>query len=238
MAGNWIKVEDSTPNKPEILKIARTLGVTKDDAFGKAMRFWLWIDAVCVDGRVDGVVSTDVDGVVGAYGFANALVSVGWLEFDDETEIVTIPNFEVHNGETAKKRALTNRRQSKWRNGRGANVDGCVDTSASTNASTREEKIRDKEKDKKESGSSRFVPPTLDEVREYVNTREVKINPQAFVDHYSANGWVRGKTKIKDWKACVRTWEQNQKSNKEANKPRDDRPRLENIADVLARQSR
>ena len=66
---------------------------------------------------------------------------------------------------------------------------------------------------------SRFVPPSVEEVSEYVNTREVKIDPQSFVDHYTANGWMRGKTKIKDWKACVRTWEKNQRKDEKQTRP-------------------
>jgi hypothetical protein len=148
MAGDWIKVEAATPNKPEILKVSRMLGITKDDAFGKVMRFWLWLDSVCVDGHVDGVVSTDVDAVVGTDGFANALKCVGWINFNDEDEIIETPNFDRHNGETAKKRALKNRRQKKWRE----KVDDPVDTAASTTASTREEKRR--EDSKKEEAPS------------------------------------------------------------------------------------
>ncbi len=56
-----------------------------------------------------------------------------------------------------------------------------------------------------------FVPPTVEEVAAYVATRPVKIDPQRFVDHYTANGWVQGRQgkPVKDWKACVRTWEGN-----------------------------
>lgn len=53
----------------------------------------------------------------------------------------------------------------------------------------------------------RFIPPSVEEVAAYCRERGNGIDPQEFVDHYTANGWVRGKTKIKDWKACVRTWE-------------------------------
>ncbi len=53
----------------------------------------------------------------------------------------------------------------------------------------------------------RFIPPSLQEVSDYCSERGNSVNPQKFLDHYEANGWVRGKTKIKDWKACVRTWE-------------------------------
>ena len=67
--------------------------------------------------------------------------------------------------------------------------------------------------DKKKKGRSRtpFIPPSVEEVSAYCKERGNFVNPESFVDHYTANGWVRGKTKISDWKACVRTWEKNQK---------------------------
>ena len=63
--------------------------------------------------------------------------------------------------------------------------------------------------------STRFTPPTVDEVRAYCRERENSIDPQHFVDYYEANGWVQGKGKpIKDWKATVRTWEGRDKPKK------------------------
>lgn len=58
----------------------------------------------------------------------------------------------------------------------------------------------------------RFTPPSLKEVTSYCQERKNQVDPQSFIDHYEANGWMRGKNKIKDWKACVRTWEKNSKS--------------------------
>ena len=52
-----------------------------------------------------------------------------------------------------------------------------------------------------------FKPPTVEEVAAYCQERQNGIDPQAFVDFYAASEWKRGNTKIKDWKACVRTWE-------------------------------
>lgn len=59
--------------------------------------------------------------------------------------------------------------------------------------------------------SKRFVPPSVDEVRVYCLERGNSVDPQRFVDYYSSNGWMVGKTKMKDWKAAVRTWEQREK---------------------------
>lgn len=56
--------------------------------------------------------------------------------------------------------------------------------------------------------STRFKPPTVDEVAQYCFERMNKVNPQKFVDYYTSNGWMVGKNKMKDWKAAVRNWEQ------------------------------
>jgi hypothetical protein len=59
-------------------------------------------------------------------------------------------------------------------------------------------------------GRSVFVVPTVDEVAAYCLERGNAVDPQVFVDHYTANGWkVGGKTPMKDWQASVRTWEKN-----------------------------
>lgn len=53
----------------------------------------------------------------------------------------------------------------------------------------------------------RFVKPTVEEIRAYCEERGNNIDPEYFYDHYEANGWMRGNTHMKDWKATVRTWE-------------------------------
>ncbi len=62
--------------------------------------------------------------------------------------------------------------------------------------------------------SSRFHPPTLEEVTAYCLERKNSVDPQRFIDYYTANGWLVGRGKMKDWKAAVRNWEGN-----EYNKP-------------------
>ena len=53
----------------------------------------------------------------------------------------------------------------------------------------------------------RFTPPTLAEVTAYCRERQNAVDPQRFIDYYTANGWKVGKNSMKDWKAAVRTWE-------------------------------
>lgn len=54
-----------------------------------------------------------------------------------------------------------------------------------------------------------IIPPSLSSVELYCQQRKNGIDPQKFIDSYAAKGWMIGKTKIKDWQACVRTWEKN-----------------------------
>jgi len=58
-----------------------------------------------------------------------------------------------------------------------------------------------------------FKPPELSEVQTYCQERGKGINAQQWHDHYTANGWMVGKNKMKDWKAAVRTWERNNINN-------------------------
>lgn len=59
-----------------------------------------------------------------------------------------------------------------------------------------------------------FVPPTVEEIAEYVRSRGSCVDPQVWVDYYAARGWMTGRAVMKDWRAAVRaseTWERWQK---------------------------
>ena len=69
--------------------------------------------------------------------------------------------------------------------------------------------------DNKENTKRKFNKPTIEEIEEYCKERNNGINANAFYDFYESKDWFVGKNKMKDWKACVRTWEQrNTKPNK------------------------
>lgn len=51
-----------------------------------------------------------------------------------------------------------------------------------------------------------FTPPQPNEVTEYAKTIGFRLDGQKFCDHYESRGWLIGKTKMKSWKAAVRTW--------------------------------
>ena len=60
--------------------------------------------------------------------------------------------------------------------------------------------------------TARFCKPTVDEIAEYCAERGNGIDARSFFDFYESKGWVIGKSRMKDWRACVRTWEQRKRN--------------------------
>lgn len=79
-------------------------------------------------------------------------------------------------------------------------------------AEGRKERKEGKGKEYASSKSKRFAPPTVDQVKQYCFERKNNVDPNRFIDYYTANGWQVGKSKMKDWKAAVRNWEGNNNS--------------------------
>lgn len=89
-----------------------------------------------------------------------------------------------------------------------------------------------------------FIKPTLEEVKEYCLERQNGIDAEQFIDFYESKGWLVGKSKMKDWKACIRTWERNNKSkqedidlpdwfNKDLNKEFEEQHNRESIEEII-----
>ena len=57
----------------------------------------------------------------------------------------------------------------------------------------------------------KFVPPTVSQVQDYCLERKNTVDPETFVNFYLSKNWVIGKSKMKNWKAAVRTWEKNRR---------------------------
>lgn len=55
--------------------------------------------------------------------------------------------------------------------------------------------------------SKRFSKPTIQEIQDYCAERKNGIDAEVFFDFYESKGWKVGTTPMKDWKACIRTWE-------------------------------
>ena len=88
----------------------------------------------------------------------------------------------------------------------------------------------DKEIDNKRK---RFIPPTVEAVQEYCRERKNNVDAEQFIAFYEAKGWLIGKNKMKDWKACVRTWEKRQAEHVKKNSFHNFDERNENYDDVF-----
>lgn len=128
MAEAWLKIEKHTPEKPEIFALADLLSIDPDQAFSKCFKFWRWADSQIVDGNAPGVTKNAIDALVGQPGFSDAMVKVGWLEFDGR--LMRIPRFDSHMSQSAKNRALTAKRAASHRQKSNANSNGAIVTEA------------------------------------------------------------------------------------------------------------
>lgn len=136
MAGDWIKFELTTMDKPEVCQIADLADIDPDAVVGKLMRVWGWFDQQTEEGNAPSVSKKLLDRIVGVTGFCEHMKSVGWMVEADG--LISLPHFERHNGKTAKNRALTARRVSNHKNGNGEGNARSVNS-----ALPREEKRRD-----------------------------------------------------------------------------------------------
>lgn len=140
MAGDWLKFEVNTPEKPEVLAITIELGWDDPDlTVGKLLRVWRWFDQHTEEGNAENVTPALLDRIVGVTGFCQAMANVGWLVIDGGG--ISLPNFDRHNGKTAKNRALTAKRVANHKSNAKANAQG--NGASVTRALPREEKNRE-----------------------------------------------------------------------------------------------
>lgn len=94
-------------------------------------------------------------------------------------------------------------------------------------------KLQEKNKQNKtKQEKNNNIIPSLQDVIDYCNERMNGVDANKWFDYYTSNGWKVGKNPMKDWKACVRTWERNTSApaqpvdNEEANMSREERFQL------------
>ena len=60
--------------------------------------------------------------------------------------------------------------------------------------------------------------PSVQEIKDYCIDRNNGIDAEQFFDFYESKNWYVGKNKMKDWRACIRTWEKRQVKTKPTSK--------------------
>ena len=100
----WIKIDVDTPSKPAIVRLANDCGVSRGDAFLAFFRLYSWLDENTADGTLY-ADPDEVDAVARLQGTAASLSNSGWLSFAADGRL-TVTNWQEHNGQSAKRRAM------------------------------------------------------------------------------------------------------------------------------------
>ncbi|MFL1475419.1 DnaT-like ssDNA-binding domain-containing protein [Pseudomonas grimontii] len=128
MAGDWIKFELTTLDKPEVCQIADLADIDPDAVVGKLMRVWGWFDQQTENGNAPSVSKKLLDRLVGVTGFCEHMKSVHWML--EAEGVISLPHFDRHNGKTAKNRLLTAKRVANHKagnaKGNAPNVSGAL----------------------------------------------------------------------------------------------------------------
>lgn len=138
MAGDWIKMRTDLFTHPKVVRIASALKADRLRTVGGLMSVWCLFDAHSVDGHLEGYDLNTVDELVGWPGFAKAMYDVQWLEVT--LDGLALPDFESHNGQSAKRRAQDADRKREER----------ASASDADKKRTREEKRREEKKEEKQ----------------------------------------------------------------------------------------
>lgn len=148
--------------------------------------------------------------------FEAAMIDCGFIVRENNNLIVC--GWEKHNASlvaswvNGKKGGRPKKAADKTHGLAGSKPSGSesVETGLAHEKPIREEKRRKEKSTKKET--TRFTPPTVEEVAAYCRERGNSVDAQRWHDHYSAKGWLIGKAKMKSWQAAVRTWERSSDS--------------------------
>jgi hypothetical protein len=125
MAAEWFPVDVSLDTKPEVQELVDLTGEPVEVIVFRLLKLWGWVQLNTADGRFRSTPARLGRICGGEAAFWEAVAAVGWIVFDGET--AQIPKWEERFGGAAKRRALKNRRQDKWRRTGGAPVGAAVD---------------------------------------------------------------------------------------------------------------
>ena len=138
---SWIKLETHIFDKLEIFEIAEELNIDPDSVVGKCCRIWSWFDLNTTNGVTPCVTESLLDRYCGIKGFCNAMLKAGWMEKDDKN--LYLPNFDRHNSQSAKDRALTAKRVSKHRKNKISNDESNAISNGKCNAISNAEPLHE-----------------------------------------------------------------------------------------------
>jgi hypothetical protein len=143
------------------------------------------------------------------------------MELDSILDLVITPFLTSleRNTEKYQKRVETNKKNiaKRWNEDDTKNTNGKNGIQNDTNDTNGNDSDSDSDSDnvndlKENTKRKVFAKPTVEEVKAYCTERKNNVDANKFIDFYESKGWLIGKNPMKDWKACVRTWEKTSNS--------------------------
>jgi predicted phage replisome organizer len=131
----------------------------------------------------------------------------GMIEIIDG--VITIPKWDEHQNEEAlTKYRLDNRnRQARHRE----KIKQQIEQSQEEKKEPTDVKETEEIKEPKKRERKPFIPPTLEEIKQYCQERKNNVNPETFYKYYSKLNWTDSNgRKVKNWKQkIISVWEGN-----------------------------
>lgn len=140
MAGDWIKMRIDLQSHPKIVRILSATGADKFRVIGGLHAVWSVFDTHSENGMLKGYTPETMDHIIGWSGFSDAMIKVGWLVFDG-AETLSVPEFDEHNGKSAKRRGEDQKRKREVRKTSETSPENCGQIADKKR--TREEKRRE-----------------------------------------------------------------------------------------------
>ena len=213
----WIEYHLDLWDHWKIHRLKDQLRCSYNEALGAISCLWLWAARNAQNGSLKRFTDEEIKLAARWLGdtkpFSDALTKSGLLT----------PQKRIHDWHKYGMKLLlsTRARSLKYRDKkRDASRDGNVRerknhgipnlTQPNLTIHNQTEKENIKEKDSGEL-QNHFQPPSPPEVEAYAKSIGFDLDGEKFCAHYQASGWIRGKNKITDWRACVVTWKKNEK---------------------------
>lgn len=142
--------EEADNERYVALRVTRYVTVTA------LLKFWGYANEHAKGDFIDGIRAQDVLEITGIPGFAAALESAGWVEFDLENGGVRMPNFEEHNTGHRERTSAGAERQKRYRERKKA--ESSRDVTSDVTVTEREEKRREEKKEAQAPSLPDWIP--------------------------------------------------------------------------------
>lgn len=207
----WFRVDRDLPTHPKILRLAQAAGWSRHEAIGRLVEFWAWVARYAPYGTF-----TEAEaGAARSLGLpVDDLIASAFIERAN-SDSWRVRNWYDFNGKAIRERARKRRGDSEEKTSLPPTFSGPTGRDGTGRDDTERRSLEDSPPRATPAApkGATFIRPTLAEVTAYCRERALAgfpaVKPQAWLDHYTANGWKVGKNAMKDWRASVRTWERN-----------------------------